>query len=158
VFINCPFDSAYWPRFWSIVFAVMDAGLQPRSALDIDDAATGRLNRIADAIKDCRYSIHDLCRADDPRFNMPFEAGLAMGLAKYGRAPKHRILVLATNKKKFDKACSDMRGVDPKFYRTYPHRQVTTWLQTLFDPKVYVPSPKETAQRFGRFWRGLPEF
>jgi len=39
VFINCPFDAQYKPLFDGIVFAVLDCGLWPRCALEIDDAS-----------------------------------------------------------------------------------------------------------------------
>jgi hypothetical protein len=48
-----------------------------------------RLDRILRLIRSCRYSFHDLSRVEldrnpppTPRFNMPFELGLAIGLAR----------------------------------------------------------------------------
>jgi hypothetical protein len=59
--------------------------LLPRSALEIP-GPTRRLDRILELISACRYSFHDLSRVQlsrgAPRFNMPFEAGLAVASAR----------------------------------------------------------------------------
>jgi len=51
-----------------------------------------RLDRIFDLIKSCRYSFHDLSRVEldvrglaSPRFNLPFELGLAVACDKQRR-------------------------------------------------------------------------
>jgi hypothetical protein len=158
VFINCPYDRAYQPRFWALVFAVLDAGFRPRAALEVSNAAKGRLEKILGIIRESRYSIHDLCRADAPRFNMPFEAGLAIGHA-HGLASEHAsILILATNKQRFERSASDLKGVDPVYYRGKPAAAVTRWLQQFFDPTQIFPGPTLIAARFRQFWRRLPAF
>lgn len=154
-FINCPFDSAYRPRFFALTFALLNSGFRPRAALEVDDSATSRLDRLIAIIEACPLSIHDLCRIDEPRFNMPFEAGLAVAFDRKAGG-RRRSLILATSRKKFDRACSDLRGVDPRIYRgaTGAVVEVTRWLQQYF--RGTPPNAKAAARRFSRFWRALP--
>ena len=100
VFVNCPFDSRYIGILHAIIFAIHDLGFQARHAL-IDDSEPIRLKRISDELGACRYSIHDLSRVEVggllklPRFNMPFEAGLAYAAHRSGtpHRPHHLFLV-----------------------------------------------------------------
>lgn len=55
-----------------------------------------RLDRLTKLISDCQYSFHDLSRVEldskrpaTPRFNMPFELGLAVAWAEHV-SPEHR--------------------------------------------------------------------
>jgi hypothetical protein len=59
-------------------------GITPRATLEIPGGAR-RIDRIIELIRSCRYSFHDLSRVEidfasppTPRFNMPFELGLAV--------------------------------------------------------------------------------
>ena len=59
-------------------------GLFPRATLEIPGGER-RLDRIFDLIQTCASSLHDLSRVEldqkrpiTPRFNMPFELGLAV--------------------------------------------------------------------------------
>ena len=85
VFINCPFDEAYWPIFEAVVFCIVDCGFVPRSGLEFTDSGTVRIHHLRDLIRSCKYAIHDLSRVEVstssllPRFNMPFELGLDLG-------------------------------------------------------------------------------
>ena len=82
VFINCPYDLGFRPRFDALVFTVVACGLSPRSALEGRNVSTPRIERILDATS--KYSIHDRSRcggegdANLARFNMPLELGMAM--------------------------------------------------------------------------------
>ncbi len=90
VFINCPFDEDYVELFDTAVFAVHDCGFIARSALEIDDGAQVRIEKIIAVIRQCRYGIHDISRTELdittelPRFNMPLELGLFLGAKAYG--------------------------------------------------------------------------
>jgi hypothetical protein len=61
-------------------------GCKPRSALEESDSSTIRLEKIFRLIKFCRFSIHDLSRTELsehnglPRFNMPLELGIFLGI------------------------------------------------------------------------------
>lgn len=91
VFINCPFDEAYQRLFDAIVFSVHDCGFSARSALEVDDSAQVRIDKIYRIIADCKFGIHDLSRTEPnpetglPRFNMPLELGIFLGPGNTGR-------------------------------------------------------------------------
>ena len=65
----------------------------------------------------CVYSIHDLSRvqlsAGHPRFNMPFELGVAIG-ASWGQP--HRAFVFEKQAFRLQRTLSDLNGLDP-----HPH-------------------------------------
>jgi hypothetical protein len=77
------------------------------------------LNRIVDLIGDCSYSFHDLSRVTldhsvprTPRFNMPFELGLAV--AKSMEAGSHHNWFLFESRPhRLGKSLSDLDGTDP---------------------------------------------
>lgn len=122
VFINCPFDAAYWPRFEVVVFTIYACGFVPRCALEEIDAGDNRLDKIVRMIEESRYGIHDLSRVelDDgnrlPRFNMPFELGLDIGAKKLGRYKDKRLLVLDTDRFRYQRFLSDIAGQDISAY------------------------------------------
>lgn len=95
VFVNCPFDSQYRSFFYAIVFTVIRSGFVARCALETDNSADNRFDKICQIIKECRYGIHDISRTEAdgnpplPRFNMPLELGVFLGAKKYG-GPAHR--------------------------------------------------------------------
>src|SRR3990172_584065 len=90
VFINCPFDDGYERLFLALVSALTGLGLVPRSVLEVH-GTTDRLRRLYGLIDQCEASVHDLSfvtlsanRPRVPRFNMPFELGLAAAVALSG--------------------------------------------------------------------------
>ena len=83
VFLNAPYDKEFEPLFLAYIVGVLGFGLIPRAALEIGGAGN-RIDRIVGMIKGCGLSIHDLSRVQLssrpphlPRFNMPFELGMA---------------------------------------------------------------------------------
>ncbi len=82
VFINCPFDDQYGPIFDVLIFTIFDCGFVPRCAMEIDDSAQIRIDRIFKIINECKFSINDVSRTELdpntnlPRFNMPLELGM----------------------------------------------------------------------------------
>jgi hypothetical protein len=102
VFVNCPFDGTYAPLMEALVFAIHDCGYIARSALEAEDSAEVRMDKIAKIIKDCRYGIHDISRTEVgadtglPRFTMPLELGLILDRARY----------------RYQQFCSDIAGQD----------------------------------------------
>jgi hypothetical protein len=64
VFINCPFDAQFKPLFEAIVFAVLDCGLWPRCALEINDASQVRIDKVFNIIAECKYGVHDISRTE----------------------------------------------------------------------------------------------
>ena len=95
VFINCPFDEAYRECFEALLFAVTVSGYKARCALEDDDAANIRFDKLRRLIRESPRTIRDLSRTelgdnDLPRFNMPFELGLAMGAKYFGGKAQRR--------------------------------------------------------------------
>lgn len=94
VFLNFPYDAQFENLFLAYVATVSAFGFVPRAAVEVP-FTRGRLDRITELIAECEYSIHDLSRVQldrtfpaTPRFNMPFELGVAIALTKWER-PKH---------------------------------------------------------------------
>ncbi|SPF56031.1 hypothetical protein SBA4_7670004 [Candidatus Sulfopaludibacter sp. SbA4] len=83
VFLNVPYDSAFADLFLAYIAGVAAFDLEPRATLEIVGGER-RLDRTFELIERCRYSVHDLSRVEvdarrpTPRFNMPFELGLAV--------------------------------------------------------------------------------
>ncbi len=120
VFINCPFDAPYAPTFEAIRFAIHDLGLRPRSALELQDSAEPRIERLFSIIEECRYGIHDLSRTELdplhglPRFNMPFELGVFLGARRFGAGTQRdkRALILDVERYRYQRFVSDLAGMD----------------------------------------------
>jgi hypothetical protein len=118
VFLNIPYDSAFENLYLAYIAGVGAFGLKPRAALEIPTSER-RLDRILDLIQECCYSIHDLSRVQldrtpplTPRFNMPFELGLAVAMEKLTN-PEHAWLVCETRRFRLKKSLTDLDGTDP---------------------------------------------
>lgn len=112
VFLNIPFDKSYEPLFLSLIAGTICLGLTPRSVVEIPEHGHGRISRLHDLIGQCGSSIHDLSRVSSPpRFNMPFELGLAC--AQQNREPRHDIIVLESKAYRIQQTLSDYNGRDP---------------------------------------------
>lgn len=116
VFINIPYDKPFEPLYLAYITALSAMGFLPRATLGI--GGNRRLDRIASLIESCSYSIHDLSRVQldrnhprTPRFNMPFELGLAVAWARANR--HHKWLVFESVKRRLAKSMSDLDGTDP---------------------------------------------
>lgn len=115
VFLNVPFDRPYQPVFVTLVSTLVCLGQTPRCVLEIRESGQGRLARIFELLRSCGVSFHDLCRTGPrARFNMPFELGLACGLALNGEP--HELVVLDTVRYRLDRTLSDYKGRDPLIY------------------------------------------
>src|SRR3954454_14858521 len=144
VFINCPFDADFEPKFDAILFATTCCGFIPRSALESSDVAQLRMERIVAAIFSSKYSIHDLsrCRGEGSeqlaRFNMPLELGIAMA-RRFMTAKKkdpHDWLLLVPSGHVYLKVVSDLAAWDPKSHDSTIESvvpQVVGWLATRVD-------------------------
>lgn len=117
VFFNVPFDAEYEPLYLALIAGLTGLGLVPRCVLEIPADAGTRLDRILGLIKSCSTSLHDLSRVKGtrgvPRFNMPFEAGLAIAWAKVAGPRSHRWFVLEAKPFRIQKSLSDLNGFDP---------------------------------------------
>lgn len=112
VFINFPYDKYYEPLFLALIAGLCGLGLTPKCTLQISPREY-RLKRILSLINKCRFSLHDLSRVESPipRFNMPFEAGLAIAYSRYNKAHEWRIL--EAKKHRIEKTLNDLNGHEP---------------------------------------------
>jgi hypothetical protein len=146
VFINCPFDKQFQPLHDAIIFAVSYCQLQVRSGLLLADSGETRLMRILRLLEQSRFSIHDLSRVELsehnrlPRFNMPLELGLALGMKHLGRSHlrDHVVVVLDSDPHRYKQSTSDLAGVDIGWHENDPAKAVTVVRDALGG---HVPSP-----------------
>src|SRR5437879_2515148 len=117
--------------------------------------------RIAKAIFESKYSIHDLSRCKGEgdenlaRFNMPLELGMAMAHRRLSRrvADRHDWLVLAPLGHRYQAFISDISGFDPGMHDGSAPAIVTAvmkWLATRQDA-IRTPNPQQVISL-------LPEF
>jgi len=118
VFLNLPYDPKFENLFLSYICAIHAFGMEPKVTLEIPGGAR-RLDRIFALIQSCEYSIHDLsCMRLDrtkprtPRFNMPFELGLAVAWERMNSA-RHLWFVMEAVNYRLAKSLSDLNGTDP---------------------------------------------
>jgi len=115
VFLNIPYDPQFHNLCLAYICAIASFGLVPRATLEIP--GTRRLDRIIGLIEECAFSMHDLSRVERnaplrlPRFNMPFELGLAMAWQKL-RNRGHLWYVFETQPHRAEKTLSDLAGTD----------------------------------------------
>ena len=167
VFVNCPFDPEYAPIFDAIIFAVHDCGFVARCALEEDDSAQVRVDKIYSIISECRLGIHDVSRTELdpalglPRFHMPLELGVFLGARRFGgrRQREKRCLVLDRQRFRYQAYLSDISGQDIKAHGDDPARAVQVvrdWLSHFAPENVMLPGGKKMAERYGRFLDELP--
>lgn len=118
VFLNLPYDPEFENLFLSYICAIHAFGMVPRVTLEIP-GGTRRLDRIFGLIQSCEYSVHDLSRVQldrtkprTPRFNMPFELGLAVAWEKLTES-RHMWFVMEAVNYRLAKSLSDLNGTDP---------------------------------------------
>ena len=168
VFVNCPFDEQYKKLFHALVFTIQDCGLRPRCALEIDDSAQVRIDKIADLISHCQYGVHDISRTEPdranglPRFNMPLELGLFLGAVKFGgRAHRSKnCLIVDRQKYRYQKFCSDISGQDIRAHNNSERDmigKVRDWLRSCpLNENRLLPSGSVIFDRYLSFLKDLP--
>lgn len=117
VFLNVPYDERFRRQYVAYVVGVTFLGFEPVATLAIT-GGTRRLEKIIQQIQSCAYSVHDLSRVEldrnppcTPRFNMPFELGLAVAVS--GIASAHIWFVFESTPYRLQKSLSDLNGTDP---------------------------------------------
>jgi hypothetical protein len=117
VFLNVPYDLKFRDLFLAYIAGIAALGLKPRTTLEIPGGER-RLDRIFGLIQTCRYSLHDLSRVETdakppntPRFNMPFELGLAVAWQRI-YPERHTWFVFERKKHRVEKSLSDLGGTD----------------------------------------------
>ncbi len=167
VFINCPFDSQYEAAFRALVYCVMDVGFRPRCALEIDDGAEVRIEKLFRIIGDCCFGIHDLSRTqldastDLPRFNMPLELGMFLAARRFGgrRQKRKNCLILDRDPFRYQAFISDIAGQDIRAHNDDLKRLITlvrNWLRTS-SGKTNLPGGAIIFRRFQTFNSDLSE-
>jgi hypothetical protein len=96
--------------FLAYIAGLATLGLSPRTTLEIPGGER-RLDRILDLIRRCPFSVHDLSRVDTPRFNMPFELGLAVACQKI-ELPEQKWFVFVARRGRIERTLSDLDGTD----------------------------------------------
>jgi len=116
VFLNIPYDKPFERMYLAYITALSAMGFLPQATLGI--SGNRRLDRIASLIETCSFSIHDLSRVQldrkaplTPRFNMPFELGLAVAWSRVNQS--HRWFVFESMGRRLAKSTSDLDGTDP---------------------------------------------
>jgi len=168
VFINCPFDLYYSPLLKALIFAVYDCGFYPITVLDNNDSGELRLKRIEKTISKCSFGVHDISRTEAsssipgqtplPRFNMPFELGLFLGLNSRRNGNHAPCLILDTEPNRYDIFLSDISGLDISPHGDSPETLITcirNWLAPHNNEDI-VPSAHVVAQRYRVFELELP--
>jgi len=118
VFLNLPYDARFRSLFLAYVAGTSAFGLIPRATLEIPGSAR-RLDRILALMESCQYSIHDMSRVQldrrpppTPRFNMPFELGLAVEYHTRRANREHTWFVFETRPWRLQKSLNDLNGTD----------------------------------------------
>ncbi len=124
VFLNIPYDEKFTNLYLAYIVGLSALGFVPKATLAIPGAR--RLDRICDLIESCAFSVHDLSRVQldrkapaTPRFNMPFELGLAVSWSR--RAAQHQWFVFETVLRRAQKSLSDLDGSDPFIHHGTVH-------------------------------------
>lgn len=165
VFINCPFDEDYRPCFEALLFTIMACGYRARCALEDNDAATIRYDKLCELIRDSPYSVHDLSRVElgvnnMPRFNMPFELGLYQGARRFGGRKQRQksALILVREPFALPRYLSDAAGNDPSAHHGDPYqviRKVRRYLHQRPDGEA-LPGAGVMRREFERFRAAIP--
>jgi hypothetical protein len=167
VFINCPFDRPYDPIFDALIFVVLDCGFYPRSALEIEDAAEARIEKIYRVIKEAKFGIHDISRIELdqgtglPRFNMPLELGVFLGARRFGDRLQRlkSCLILDSEPHRYRSFISDIGGQDIKAHGNDPKSAVALvrgWLVTASDRRT-IPGGQRIWLRYQQYRSALPD-
>ena len=118
IFLNLPYDSAFQNLYLAYVCGIQAFGMEPHVTLEIPGGMR-RLDRIFGLMQSCEYSMHDMSRVQldrvkprTPRFNMPFELGLAVAWEMTG-SKRHVWFVMEAVNYRLAKSLSDLNGTDP---------------------------------------------
>jgi len=158
VFLNIPYDTQFKNLYLAYIVSVSAIGFFPRATVGITGA--GRLDRISGLIETCAYSVHDLSRVQldrnaprTPRFNMPFELGLAVA---WGRAnPDYKWFVFESVDRRLPKSLSDLAGTDP-FIHTGTIAGVMREICNVFISPSIQPSVPQMLRMYRILAKGIP--
>jgi hypothetical protein len=159
VFLNIPYDSRFESLYLAYIAGLSAFGLIPRATLEIPTSQR-RLDRILKLIQRCTYSIHDLSRTEldakaprVPRFNMPFELGLAV--ARDAGKRQQTWYVCETVPYRINKSLSDLNGTDVRIHGGTV-RGAFGALCEIFVRRTRQPSVREMYRIYLTLRRNLP--
>ena len=156
MFLNIPYDPDFENLFLAYIAGITAFGLVPRATLEMPSSSR-RLDKIIALIETCRYSVHDLSRVGynqhaprTPRFNMPFELGLAVAHHRKAEGGKHSWFVCEAMQFRLAKSLSDLNGTDP-----YIHDgKIAGVFRELCN--IFARSDRQpTTQQMGRIYRKI---
>jgi hypothetical protein len=140
VFLNIPYDKKFEPLYLAFIAGLSGFGLIPQAVLQIPKSER-RLIRIFSLIRRCRISFHDLSRVEldlkrppTPRFNMPFELGLAVAWQALGDRG-HSWYVFEAEPYRMQKSLSDLNGTVPCIHHCQPIEVLQQLTNTLIRTK-----------------------
>ncbi len=148
VFVNLPFDEKHEYLYLSLILSLVAFDFRPRSVLQIP-ANKDRLTRLVTLIRRCQYSLHDLSSVQlsggrglfrVPRFNMPFELGLAVAVAAIER--KHDFRLMEEKQYRLLQSLSDCNGYDPVIH----NGTVGGVFRAVSNAFAKLPQPLDTAE------------
>jgi hypothetical protein len=161
LFLNIPYDASFRDLYLAYIAGVSSFGLVPRATLEIPGGER-RLDRILSLIRTCAYSLHDLSRVEldhhsprTPRFNMPFELGLAVSWQKLRRA-NHTWFVFEAIARRAEKSLSDLSGTDV-YIHSGNARGVFTQLCNAFVRLKSQPTMRDIEQTYLQLRDLLPK-
>jgi len=159
VFLNIPYDDGFKKLYLAYIAGISAFGLVPRATLEIPTSKR-RLDRIIGLIDQCTYSIHDLSRVQldrnapsTPRFNMPFELGLAVALDK--SRGHERWYVCESLRRRVNKSLSDLDGTEVHIHGGNV-RGVFAALGDMFIRRPRQPSLRQMYEVYRALSRSLP--
>lgn len=154
VFLNLPYDASSETLFVAYVAGVSALGMSARATLEIP-GSTRRLERILGLIGSCPYSVHDLSRVQldrkapaTPRFNMPFELGMAVAHEYFGVS--HKWFVFESMQHRIVKSLSDLNGTD-----VYIHGGTINGVLTQLGNAFMRKAPQPTIAQMRAVYREL---
>ena len=164
VFINCPFDPEYRSFFRALVFTIEVCGFSPRCALEVEDSGETRAEKLVRLIRGSRLGIHDISRTELnpdglPRFNMPYEFGMFVGLKHSAEAAQRRkaVLVLDREPYRYQRFLSDIAGQDIQSHDGRVETLITKVRNWLFNQgRPDLIGSAELAEQFAAFVRDIP--
>ncbi len=122
MFLNLPYDSKFRSLYLAYIAGLVHLGFVPHVTLELSGGKR-RLDKIFEQIQTCRYSLHDVSHvgldrkppATTPRFNMPFELGLAVAWQNLN-PDIHTWFVFEAEAFRIQKSLSDLNGTDPQIH------------------------------------------
>jgi hypothetical protein len=165
VFVNVPFDDDYALLFDALIFAITACGYRVTCALEDNDSGDIRLDKLVQLIRASPRSIHDLSRIelgrnDLPRFNMPFELGMALGAKRFGNRSHqgNKIKIMVAEPYKLPAYLSDLGGNDPDAHHANPGTLIRI-VRNFLDASPAgepLPGPAKLIETFALFADALP--